>query len=129
MSRALAALKKWAENTPAGHATTYFSDGKVRDDAVFDLARKLHEAGLVFLAQRRNAKGVMEHVAIRTNPASRAILDTVSVRVDKQGRFNADQAQVYRAADQEGRRTRALGFSTGMTFADKVDGRARLLDA
>lgn len=75
-STALTCFRHWATHAPYGDEFVY-NRGEDRDDDLFTLARKLSEAGLVFLYQRR-AGCTWEKVARRTPVVSHKVLDAIS---------------------------------------------------
>lgn len=68
----------WAIHAKYGVEVVYHRGDAERDEKVFDYMRKLSDAGMVFLFQRRLNDGRWEKVARRTPVASHKVLDTIS---------------------------------------------------
>lgn len=80
-------LRAWVADTEPGTDIVYRKSGRPRNESLFETARKLSDAGLVFLYQRRNSAGGWDHHARRTTPQAHVTLDKVSRRVNLKGAF------------------------------------------
>lgn len=74
---AVAIFQHWVQHAEYGQDFVYHKATAERDEDVFARARKLQDAGLVFLYQRRAGDG-FEHVARRTKIESHLVLDKLS---------------------------------------------------
>ena len=77
-------LRRWAQTASHADVFVYYRTNMTlaRDPAVFEYARKLHDAGLAFLFQRRiPGTEHFEYCARRTRPKDHAILDVVSASI------------------------------------------------
>lgn len=81
-------FRKWAREAPYEDVFVYHRDPKDREPDAFAYARKLHDAGMVFLFDRRIADG-FEKCARRTPVMAHLSLDRVSasVKVDPSTAF------------------------------------------
>lgn len=79
-------VRAWAQNAAIGDDLVYRKPDQDRDENLFEAVRKLSEAGLVFLFQRRAGED-FEHVARRTRPATHDTLDWVSRDTRRDGKF------------------------------------------
>ncbi len=85
----LTRFRKWAREAPYGETFVYHRDPIERDASLFAYARKLHEAGMVFLFDRRLGEERFEKCARRTRVTAHLALDRVSasVKVDPSTAF------------------------------------------
>lgn len=85
----LTRFRKWAREAPYGGVFVYHRDPTERDPAVYAYARKLHDAGMVFLFDRRLGEERFEKCARRTPVVAHLTLDRVSasVKVDPSTAF------------------------------------------
>lgn len=75
-------LKRWVQLAHLNNVFVYYNEGVgERDEAVFAYARKLHEAGLVFLFQKRADDGLYQYCARMSRPADIHTLDKVSASI------------------------------------------------
>lgn len=74
----LAAFHRWAREAPYNDVFVYHREPLPREDDAFEYARKLSDAGLCFLYQRRLDDGRWEKCARRTRPHDHHVLDKVS---------------------------------------------------
>lgn len=74
-------FRKWAREAHYEDVFVYHRDPIERDPALFEYARKLHDAGMVFLFTRRIDGGRFEKCARRTPVVSHLALDRVSASV------------------------------------------------
>lgn len=79
-NQALAGFRKWAREAAYEAVFVYHRTPRTRDPALFEHARKLSDAGLVFLYQQRRGDE-WTYCARRTHPAAHHTLDKVSRRV------------------------------------------------
>jgi hypothetical protein len=77
----IAAFRSWAQTHPLGSVFVYYREPLERDPDAFAYARKLHDAGLVFLFQRRLDNGMFEHCARRCAIKDHKVLDVVSASI------------------------------------------------
>lgn len=77
-------LRRWVQRATHGDVFVYYrTNGRLeRDPEVFAYARKLSDAGLAFLFQRRIPDTEhFEHCARRTRPKDHAVLDKLSAAI------------------------------------------------
>lgn len=75
-------FRDWTREADYGDVFVYgFGSTGMRSPEAFEHARKISDAGLAFLYQRRNESGTFDHVAKRTSVQSHLILDKVSESV------------------------------------------------
>jgi hypothetical protein len=74
-------FREWAQRAAYGETFVYHREPAERDPELFSLARKLNEAGMVFLFSRRLETGVFEKCAKRTPVAAHLVLDKVSASI------------------------------------------------
>jgi hypothetical protein len=74
----LAAFHRWSREAQYGATFVYHREPLDRDTDVFAFARKMHDAGLVFLFSRRLDDGRFEKCARRTQHTAHLVLDEVS---------------------------------------------------
>lgn len=77
----LKAFRAWAREAQYEDVFVYHRDPAERDGEAFAYARKLHEAGMVFLFDRRLEPGRFEKCARRTPVVAHLALDRVSAAV------------------------------------------------
>lgn len=81
-AKKLAQLKKWAQLAPLNDVFVYYNEGVgERDEKVFAYARKLSEAALVFLFQKKTDGGIYQYCARLSHPAHIHVLDRVSASI------------------------------------------------
>lgn len=80
-NRKLELFRKWAREATYNELFVYHREPKERDEASFEHARKLSDAGLAFLSQRRLDNGMFEYCALRSKPQDIDVLDKVSARI------------------------------------------------
>lgn len=74
----LKAFRLWARSAAYENVFVYHREPMERDAEVFSYARKLHDAGMVFLFERRIDGGRFEKCARRTPVKAHSALDKVS---------------------------------------------------
>lgn len=74
-------FREWAQRAAYGETFVYHREPNDRDGEVFAYARKLHDAGMVFLFSRRLDNGKLEKCAKRSPVAAHLILDKVSASI------------------------------------------------
>jgi hypothetical protein len=74
-------FRRWAREARYNEVFVYHREPLVREEDVFDYARKLSDAGLAFLYQRKLDDGRWEKCARRSRVADHLVLDKVSKRV------------------------------------------------
>lgn len=77
----LAAFHRWALEATGKDVFVYHREPLERDPAAFKFARKLSDAGLVFLYSRRLDDGRFEKCARKTRPQDHNVLDRVSLGI------------------------------------------------
>lgn len=78
----LALFRKWAQEAPLGAVFVYYNENiGERDPDIFEYARKLSEAGRVFLFQKRTDQGTYQYCARRSSVAAHGVLDKVSASI------------------------------------------------
>lgn len=77
----LSSFRKWAREAPYEDVFVYHRDPAERDLTCFAYARKLHDAGMVFLFERRLGEGRFEKCARRTPVVAHFALDKVSAAI------------------------------------------------
>lgn len=81
-SPALRRFREWTRTAPVGSEFAYHYDElDQRERAVFEHARKLSDAGLAFLFQKRLVDGGFAYIARRTEVKAHTVLDKVSRRI------------------------------------------------
>jgi hypothetical protein len=74
-------FRKWARDAHYEDVFVYHREPYPREDEVFAYARKLHQAGMVFLFSRRLDAERFEKCARRTPVISHTALDKVSAAI------------------------------------------------
>lgn len=74
-------FREWAQRAAYRETFVYHREPQERDPELFALARKLNEAGMVFLFSRRLEDGRFEKCATRTPVTSHLVLDKVSASI------------------------------------------------
>lgn len=87
-------FRKWAREAPYEDVFVYHREPYTREPEVFTYARKLHEAGMVFLFERRLDANRFEKCARRTPVVAHFALDKVSasITVDPSTKFLDEKA-------------------------------------
>lgn len=115
MRPTLKTFKKWVTTAAPGSSFVYHRDADKRDATMFGFAHELHETGLYFLCQRRDADGRLEYLAQRIDVNTRRSLDNIS-------------AAIPHRPSREGQGRRPSPDYIGTSYGTPAAGRANVLD-
>lgn len=88
----LALFTRWALEAPSNAVFVYYNEPLERDPEVFAYARKLSDAGVAFLFQKKTEDGNYQYCAKRCPLEAHIILDKVSASIHVEPSRHRDAA-------------------------------------